>query len=51
MAYLAAAFIVLWLAVGLYVAFMLVRQRRLEQDLAMLEEQLAERREREQRQR
>lgn len=43
MVYLAAAFIVLWLIVGLFVAFMLLRQRRLEQELEMLEEQMGER--------
>lgn len=42
MLYLAAAMIVLWLTVGLYVAFLLVRQRRLEQELAVLEEQVME---------
>ncbi len=43
MVYLAAAFIILWLSVALYVAFMLSRQRKLEQELQMLEEQVAER--------
>jgi CcmD family protein len=43
MGFLAAAFIVLWLIVGLYVAFMLTRQRKLEREVTMLEEQLAER--------
>lgn len=43
MVYLAAAFILLWLSVALYVAFMLSRQRKLEQELAMLEEQMSER--------
>lgn len=42
MIYLAAAFIILWLLVGLFVAFMLLRQRKLEQELTMLEEQVAE---------
>jgi CcmD family protein len=42
MVYLAAAFIILWLLVGLFVAFMLLRQRKLEQELTMLEEQMAE---------
>ncbi|MBX3000831.1 MAG: CcmD family protein [Caldilineaceae bacterium] len=42
MVYLAAAFIVLWLSVVLFVAFMLVRQRKLEQELEMLEEQVSE---------
>lgn len=42
MVYLAAAFIILWLAVGLFVAFMLMRQRKLEQELSMLEEQVSE---------
>jgi CcmD family protein len=46
MVYLAAAFIIVWLAVGLFVAFMLIRQRRLEQELEMLEEQMAERQKR-----
>ncbi len=42
MVYLAAAMIVLWLAVGLYVAFLLVRQRKLEQELELLEEEMGE---------
>lgn len=42
MVYLAAALIVLWLSVGLFVAFMLLRQRKLEQELRMLEEQVSE---------
>jgi CcmD family protein len=42
MVYLAAAFIILWLSVGLFVAFMLLRQRKLEQELTMLEEQVSE---------
>ena len=45
MIYLAAALIILWLAVGLFVVYMLVRQRALEKDVQMLEEQFqAERR-------
>jgi CcmD family protein len=43
MGFLAAAFIVLWLIVGLYVAYMLTRQRKLENEVTMLEEQLTER--------
>lgn len=43
MTYLAAAFIILWLSVALYVAFMLSRQRKLEQEIEMLEEQMSER--------
>lgn len=43
MVYLAAAFILLWLSVALYVAFMLSRQRKLEQEIEMLEEQMSER--------
>ena len=43
MVYLAAAFVILWLSVALYVAFMLSRQRKLEQEIEMLEEQLSER--------
>ncbi|MCB0115749.1 MAG: CcmD family protein [Caldilineaceae bacterium] len=46
MAYLAAAFIILWLLVTLYVVFMLSRQRKLEQEITMLEEQVSERRNR-----
>ncbi len=42
MTYLAAAFIILWLSVALYVAFMLSRQRKLEQEIEMLEEQMSE---------
>ena len=40
MIYLAAALIILWLAVGAFVVYMLVRQRALEKDVQMLEEQL-----------
>ncbi len=39
MIYLAAALIILWLAVGLFVVYMLVRQRALEKEVQMLEEQ------------
>lgn len=44
MVYLAAAFIVLWLAVTLFVAYMLIRQRRLEQEIDVLEELVEARR-------
>ena len=44
MIYLAAAFIVLWLSVGLYVAFLVTRQRALERELSILEEEIAEER-------
>ena len=37
---LAAALIILWLTVGAFVVYMLVRQRSLEKDVQMLEEQL-----------
>ncbi|MBX3051209.1 MAG: hypothetical protein KF753_07050 [Caldilineaceae bacterium] len=40
MIYLAAALIILWLSVGAFVVYMLVRQRSLEKDVQMLEEQL-----------
>jgi CcmD family protein len=40
MTYLAAALIILWLTVGAFVVYMLVRQRALEKDVEMLEEQL-----------
>ncbi len=40
MTYLAAALIILWLTVGAFVVYMLVRQRSLEKDVEMLEEQL-----------
>lgn len=40
MIYLAAALIILWLVVGAFVVYMLVRQRSLEKDVQMLEEQL-----------
>jgi len=39
MTYLAAALIILWLTVGAFVVYMLVRQRALEKDVEMLEEQ------------
>ncbi|MBI3959839.1 MAG: hypothetical protein HY328_13595 [Chloroflexi bacterium] len=45
MIYLAAALIILWLSVGMFVVYMLVRQRALEKEVQMLEEQFqAERR-------
>ncbi len=40
MTYLAAALIILWLAVGVFVVYMLVRQRSLEKEVQMLEEQI-----------
>ncbi len=40
MTYLAAALIILWLTVGVFVVYMLIRQRALEKDVEMLEEQL-----------
>lgn len=40
MTYLAAALIILWLTVGVFVVYMLIRQRALEKDVDMLEEQL-----------
>jgi CcmD family protein len=40
MGYLAAGFIALWLLVTLYVVFISMRQRRLEVELAGLEESL-----------
>lgn len=40
MTYLAAALIILWLSVGAFVVYMLIRQRSLEKDVQMLEEQL-----------
>lgn len=43
MVYLAAAFGVLWLLVTLYVLFMFSRQRGLEKEIRMLEEIVAER--------
>lgn len=39
MTYLAAALIILWLTVGAFVVYMLIRQRALEKDVEMLEEQ------------
>jgi CcmD family protein len=38
MVYLAAALIILWLLVAVYVATMVARQRRLEREVGMLEE-------------
>lgn len=46
MSFLSAAFIVLWLIVGLYVAFLWARQRRIERELSLLEEELKEARQR-----
>lgn len=43
MAYLAAALILLWLLVAIYVTFMVRSQRRLEQELAVLAESVQER--------
>ncbi len=42
MQYLAAAFIILWLLVTSYLVYMSSRQRKLEQELAALQESLAE---------
>jgi len=39
MIYLAAALMILWLSVGAFVVYMLIRQRSLEKDVQMLEEQ------------
>lgn len=39
MTFLAAALIILWLSVGAFVVYMLMRQRSLEKDVQMLEEQ------------
>lgn len=44
MGYLAAGFIAVWLLVMIYVVFMSLRQRRLEEELAGIEEQLQARR-------
>lgn len=38
MGYLAAAFIAVWLLITVFVVFMAVRQRKLEQELAGLQE-------------
>ncbi len=40
MIYLAASLIILWLSVGAFVVYMLIRQHSLEKDVQMLEEQL-----------
>jgi CcmD family protein len=42
MVYLAAAFIAVWLIITLYVVYMGLRQRRLEQELESIEEMLRE---------
>ncbi len=44
MIYLASALILLWLLATLYVTTLVARQRRLERDMALLKEQLQERR-------
>ncbi|RME65969.1 MAG: CcmD family protein [Caldilineae bacterium] len=44
MIYLAAAYIILWLLVGGFVIYMLMRQRALEQELQTLEELMEEQR-------
>lgn len=46
MIYLTAAFVLLWLLVVGYVAFLLARQRALERELRSLQEQLEEDRQR-----
>lgn len=48
MVYLVAAFLVLWLLVTGYVLFMSMRQRRLEQEISVLEEMMTEKADREQ---
>ena len=42
MAYLAAALIILWLLVAVYVTFLVRSQRRLEQELSILAESVQE---------
>ena len=42
MAYLATAFIAVWLLVTLYIVYIGTRQRRLENEIAVLEETLNE---------
>lgn len=44
MVYLAAGFIAVWLIITLYVVYMGLRQRRLEQELQGIEEMLQEKR-------
>ena len=44
MVYLAAGFIAVWLILTLYVVYMGLRQRRLEQELRGIEEMLQEKR-------
>jgi CcmD family protein len=44
MVYLAVALIAVWLLVTLYLVYMSQRQRSLEQELQMLEEMMAEKR-------
>lgn len=44
MVYLAAGFITVWLIITLYVVYMGLRQRKLEQELASIEEMLQEQR-------
>jgi len=46
MTYLAAAFILVWALVALYVLYMGVRQRQVEHEIQILEEMVAERAER-----
>ena len=43
MGFLAAGFIAVWLLVTVYVVFMTLRQRKLEKEMASLEEALRER--------
>jgi CcmD family protein len=42
MGFLAAAFVAVWLLVTVYIVFISLRQRRLEQELAGLEEAMRE---------
>ncbi len=44
MIYLAVALVLLWLLVGGYLVFMLIRQRSLERELSTLEEEFQDRR-------
>ncbi len=43
MIYLTVALVLLWLLVGGYLVFMLIRQRSLERELSTLEEELQDR--------
>lgn len=47
MSYLVSALIILWLLVGIYIVYMLMKQRSLEREIRLLEEEFKDRIDRE----